>query len=231
MKPAKPRAPARGPRGAEPASRQRVLNAAFAVFRQHGYAGASTLDIATRARVSKRDVYALFASKHDMLVACIEARAERMRLPLDPAAPVPETREGVAATLRAVGAGILRGLCSPEVIAVYRLAIAEASHAPEIARALDAAGRQANHQALAGWLERVQAQGLVAAGDPAAMVERFIALLWGDVLTRLLLRVRVTPTSDEIDQRAQAATEALMESHRVSKAADRPRAHAFTRRR
>ena len=141
MKNAKPRAPARGARRAEPASRQRVLNAAFAVFRQRGYAGASTLDIATRARVSKRDVYALFGSKHDMLVACIGERAERMRLPLDPAAPLPETREGVAAALRTVGAGILRGVCSPEVLAVYRLAIAEAHQAPEIARGLDAAGR------------------------------------------------------------------------------------------
>ena len=210
MKNAKPRAPARGARRAEPASRQRVLNAAFAVFRQRGYAGASTLDIATRARVSKRDVYALFGSKHDMLVACIGERAERMRLPLDPAAPLPETREGVAAALRTVGAGILRGVCSPEVLAVYRLAIAEAHQAPEIARGLDAAGRQANHQALGDWLERVQARGLVVAGDPAAMVERFVALLWGDMLVRLLLRVRAAPTSDEIDRRAKEAADALM---------------------
>ena len=211
MKKATPGVPARAGRGAESSPRERVLNAAFAVFRQRGYAGASTLDIATRARVSKRDVYALFGSKHDMLVACIEERAKRMRLPLDPAAPIPETRESVAATLRAVGAGILRGVCSPEVLAVYRLAIAEANHAPEIARALDAAGRQANHQALAEWLERVQARGLIAAGGPAAMVDRFIGLLWGDILVRLLLRVRAAPGSDEIDRRAQAAADALIE--------------------
>jgi len=211
MKKASPGAPARAGRGAETSPRERVLNAAFAVFRQRGFAGARTLDIATRARVSKRDVYALFGSKHDMLVACIEERAKRLRLPLDPAAPLPETRDGVAATLRAVGAGILRGVCSPEVLAVYRLAIAEANHAPEIARALDAAGRQANHRAIGDWLERVQARGLLGAGDPAAMVERFTALLWGDMLVRLLLRVRAAPAGDEIDRRAQAAADAMVQ--------------------
>ena len=42
------------------------------------------------------------------------------------------------------------------------------------------------------------------------MVERFIALLWGDMLVRLLLRVRAAPTSDEIDRRAKEAADALM---------------------
>jgi hypothetical protein len=137
-------------------------------------------------------------------------RAERMRLPLDPAAPIPATRDGVAATLRAVGAGILREVCRPEVLAIYRLAIAEANHAPEIARALDAAGRQANHQALGEWLTRAQERRLVVAGDPAAMVERFVAMLWGDVLVRLLLRVSAALTNDEIDRRARAAADAVM---------------------
>jgi hypothetical protein len=43
------------------------------------------------------------------------------------------------------------------------------------------------------------------------MVDRFIGLLWGDILVRLLLRARAAPGSDEIDRRAQAAADALIE--------------------
>jgi hypothetical protein len=46
--------------------------------------------------------------------------------------------------------------------------------------------------------------------EPAAMVERFIALLWGDLLVRLLLGVRDAPTAAEIEARARAATDALL---------------------
>ena len=68
-------------------TRERVLGAAFAVFRKRGFSGASTLEIATRAQVSKRDLYALLGSKHAMLAACIKERAASMRQPLELAAP------------------------------------------------------------------------------------------------------------------------------------------------
>ena len=55
---------------------ERILGAAFQAFTEGGYAGTSTLDIATRAKVSKRDLDANFASKHAVLVACIQSHAE-----------------------------------------------------------------------------------------------------------------------------------------------------------
>ena len=54
--------------------RGRILSAAFGAFKEHGYAQASTLEIATRAKVSKRELYALFGSKQQMLVSCISER-------------------------------------------------------------------------------------------------------------------------------------------------------------
>jgi AcrR family transcriptional regulator len=63
--------------------RERVLKAAFTLFREHGFSSTSMLDIVTRARVSKRDLYALFNNKHAVLAACISERAQQMRRPLD----------------------------------------------------------------------------------------------------------------------------------------------------
>jgi AcrR family transcriptional regulator len=191
-------------------TRERVLNAAFAAFRKRGFSGASTLEIATQAQVSKRDLYALFGSKHAMLTACIRERASRMRQPLELAAPMPISKEAVEATLIELGTSILRVACHPDVLAVHRLAIAESDRAPEIARTLDSSGREANHAALGAWLARAQAQGLVGAGDPAAIAAHFLAVLWGGLLIQLLLRVRDAPTSDEVELRARAATKATL---------------------
>ena len=49
--------------------RKRILEAAFAAFMKSGYATASTLEIATSARVSKRELYALVGNKQKMLIA------------------------------------------------------------------------------------------------------------------------------------------------------------------
>jgi AcrR family transcriptional regulator len=98
------------PRSSGRSTRGRVLTAAFAVFCKRGFSGASMLEIATRARVSKRDLYALFDNKHAVLADCISERARWMRRPLDAAAPVPPSGEALAATLVELGASILRGV-------------------------------------------------------------------------------------------------------------------------
>ncbi len=71
------------PRSPIQAVRQRILEAAFAAFLEKGYAGATTREIAARAKVSKRDLYALFQDKQAMLAACIKITAQRARQPLE----------------------------------------------------------------------------------------------------------------------------------------------------
>ena len=189
---------------------ERVLKAAFTLFRENGFSSTTMLDIVTRARVSKRDLYALFNNKHAVLAACISERAQRMRRPLDTTTPAPQTRDALATLLVELGVSILKTVCHPEVLTVFRLAIAESDRAPEIARTLDSSGREANQKALTELLRKAQAEGLVLAGDPAVLAVRYLAVLWGDLLIWLLMRVREAPTEREIEVRACAATETLM---------------------
>ena len=190
--------------------RKRILQAAFTLFRERGFSSTSMLEIVTRARVSKRDLYALFNNKHAVLAAGISERAQQMRRPLDPATPAPQTRDALATLLVEFGVSILKTVCHPEVLTVFRLAIAESDHAPEIARTLDSNGHEANRKALTDLVRKAQARGLVQAGDPAVLAARYIAVLWGDLMIRLLMRVREAPTEREIEVRARAATETLM---------------------
>src|SRR5260221_14198061 len=117
--------------------RERVLKAAFTLFREHGFSSTSMLDIVTRARVSKRDLYALFNNKHAVLAACISERAQRMRRPLDITTPVPQTRDALTTLLVEFGISILKTMCHRDALTVFRLAIAQSDRAPEVARTLD----------------------------------------------------------------------------------------------
>jgi len=192
--------------------RERILGAAFGAFMERGYAGASTLDIARRAKVSKRDLYAQFGSKQAMLAACISERVERMRRPLD--LPVARSPEALAATLVAFGRTLLREASRPEVLATHRLAIAEAEHAPEVARTLDELGRAGTLAALRDLLSAAQAGGLLGPGSPEEMADTFLSLLWGGgLLVRLLLRVAAAPDEAECERRARFATEQMLRTY------------------
>jgi AcrR family transcriptional regulator len=190
--------------------RDRVLKAAFTLFREQGFSSTSMLQIVTRARVSKRDLYALFNNKHAVLAACIRERAQQMRRPLDTTIPVPQTRDAMAALLVELGVSILKTVCHPDVLTVFRLAIAESDRAPEVARTLDGSGREANRKALTLLVRKAQTRGLLLSGEPAALADRYLNVLWGDLLVRLLMRVREAPTGREIETRARAAMESLI---------------------
>src|SRR5246127_5874560 len=92
----------------EPEVRARILQAAFAAFVKSGYAAASTLEIATRARVSKRELYTLVGNKQKMLIACIRERAKRLEVPAD--LPVPRDRETLTQVLPTFGPKLVPGI-------------------------------------------------------------------------------------------------------------------------
>ena len=188
--------------------RQRILGAAFSAFMANGYAETSTLEIATRARVSKRALYELVGNKQEMLVACISERAQRLRVPTD--LPEPRDRETLSRALAAIGTQLLREVSDPIVIAVFRLAIAEAVRAPEVARALDSIGGEASRGALREIMTRAQRTGILS-GDPLEMAEHFAGLLWGNLMVGLLLRVADRPNPREFARRARNATAAFLQ--------------------
>jgi AcrR family transcriptional regulator len=190
--------------------RARILDAAFTAFMKNGYATTSTLEIATRARVSKREIYALVGNKQQMLIACISARARRMQVPAD--LPVQHDRETFSHTLVSFGTKLVREITDPTVIAVFRLAIAEAVHAPEVAQALDSIGRETSRAALRQIMAQAQASKLLS-GHPAELAEQFGGLLWGNLMVSLLLGVVERPNSREFAARARDATAAFLQLH------------------
>ena len=160
--------------------RQRILDAAFSAFMESGFAETSTLEIATRARVSKRELYALVGSKQEMLMACIGERAKRLQVPTD--LPELHDRESLARVLATFGTQLLREVSDPTVIAVFRLAIAEAVRAPEVAQALSSIAVETSRAAADAARERdARARRRLRRGFVATTLALVAALVAGTV--------------------------------------------------
>lgn len=196
-----------------PPRRRAILIAAVGVLMEKGYARAGTLEIATRARVSKRELYAEFGSKRGILEALIATSAADMQAPLTPAEI--GDRHALAAALTAYGVAALTTLTNPYVLAMYRLAIAEAPADTELGEILDVKGRQPNRRALVEIVRRGQAAGFVGAGEPERLGQEFFGLLMGDLMIWLLLAVSEPPSVDDIKGRAERATQAMLALHPV----------------
>jgi AcrR family transcriptional regulator len=205
--------------GQEPGVRERILEAAFAAFMKSGYAATSMLEIATRARVSKRELYALVGDKQEMLIACISERAKRLQAPAD--LPALRDRETLAQVLVSFGTQLVREVSDPTVIGVFRLAIAEAVQAPEVARALDSTGRETRRAALRKIMARARASGLLK-GSPDELAELFGGLLLGDLMVSLLLGVVEQPTPRAIARRARDTAAAFLQLHPLPNDAPAP---------
>lgn len=188
-----------------------ILAAAFQVLMDRGYAGASTLEIARRAKVSKRELYAEFGNKAGILEALIASTSARMQVPLV-AAEVGDRASFVAA-LSAYGTAALAELTSPYVVAVNRLAAAEATRSPELGRLLDKRGRESNRAALIELMAKAQAAGVLTPGDPGIPAGQFFYLLTSDLLLRLVIGVAKPPNAKEIKRRVEAAVDAVLRLH------------------
>ena len=188
--------------------RSRIIGATFHLLMERGYAGASTREIARRAKVSKRELYASFDSKEGILAAMIGGRAARMRQPLD--LPEVADRGALAEVLNRFGVSLLREGTNPEVMALTRLAVAEAERAPDLARRLNDDGRRPIRAALVDFIAVAAARGLIGGTDAETMAGQFLALLWGDLQTAVLLRLADAPAPAEIERRATAAVAALL---------------------
>jgi AcrR family transcriptional regulator len=198
---------------ADPSSaRARIIYAAFGAFLEHGFSKVTMLEIATRAKVSKRDLYAEFESKSALLVYCITHRAQRIKLPEQ--LPEDMDRTVLAETLTTFGAAVLRELTIPEVLAAYRLAIAESWTAPEIAQTINKLGREVAFAALTGLIKQAQAKELLDNTDPRELADQFFALVCRDLHLQLLLGVAKPPSHSALQRRAEIATEAFLALHR-----------------
>jgi AcrR family transcriptional regulator len=192
--------------------RAAILDAAGAVFAERGFAAATTLHIASAAHVSKRDIYALFGSKEGVLHAVVRRGMDSMAAPITPGPAV--TRAEFLATLRDFAEAFLARLLDPAMLALYRLAIAEAPQSPELGRTLGETATGAVNEAVRVYVLAAQEASLVDFPDPGLALAAFFGVLLGGLQLRVLLNPAQSLPPETIRNRASRAMAVLAELDR-----------------
>ncbi len=192
------------------AKRQTILGAAYRLFRERGFDGTSIAEINAEVGGSKATIYSHFASKEELFVECMTAAVADYLTGTVAQMDATETDPG--SVLRAFGEQILNFGASPDMVAVRRLMIAEASRSG-IGK-LFFARIIALRAGVAELLSRFMAAGSLRPDDADFAAAQLRALLEAELLEPLLLHVREdTPGQAEIAHAADRAVSAFLRAY------------------
>ena len=192
-------APAKNPRGRR--RRAALLDAAKAVFIEHGYANATLDEVIGRAGGSRATLYKQFGDKEGLFAAIIANICAEIVTPLANSAAGREPE----AVLLAFGRTFMAGLMEPRGLQLYRVLIGEGARFPELAEAVYRAGPAVAADQLAKHLRRWIAEKRIRIVDPELAARQFLEMIKGDLHFRALLRLEPHPTAAEVDACVESA--------------------------
>lgn len=153
---------------------ERILDVATGLFLGDGYGATSIEAVARHARISKRTFYHRFRGKEALFEAVVRRLIERWMPRFD---AEPPTSTSLAETLRRTAELMLKAALTPEALALHRVAIAEATRFPALARILHDLGAAAGIDQVARQLEAGIARGEIRPIDARFAAEQFIMMV------------------------------------------------------
>lgn len=185
-----------------------ILTAAFDVFEEKGLRGATMLDVATAAKVSKETLYARFDNKEGLFYALLAWGSQKASVDLE--VLTEELESDPAGALENYAVACLVKMMQAESIEVYRIVVSEARRMPEIARVFDEFTCQAATKMLDSVVDALQSKGLAQVADRGAFAEAFIGLLRGNLHHNVVLGILPSPSEDEVADYARRAMKMLL---------------------
>lgn len=187
---------------------EEILQAAFQIFTEKGFHGATMLAVANRARASKATIYARFQDKNRLFHAlldwgCRQTMADLQHIAEDPSRSPDQALCDFASKL-------LTSMAAPSAIGLLRIAIAEGVRQPEVGLIYNSLTRDVVINQLRILMERLQRAGIVAIDDPAEFGRSLIGLLRGDAINQALLGASPPPDPIELERSAHQAMSRLL---------------------
>jgi TetR/AcrR family transcriptional repressor of mexJK operon len=202
-----------------------ILLAAFDLFMERGFERATMLEIATRAKVSKLTLYALFKDKEGLFEALVAWGCARYQIDAgarDEATDPVEAFEPWAVSLTRV---MLRW----QSMALFRIAVAQSGAHPRVAAIhhdLTRAGREAT---LAIMAARLAKAGFIDAADAGDFAQDFLALMRGQVFYDVLVGQTPPPAKADVERHVRRALGRLLKAYAPSLSVARTRMSGPTR--
>lgn len=191
--------------------RKAILTAAVEVFLGAGFGLASMDAIAQRAGVSKATVYSHFGNKQKLFGAIIKALCHDLFTPLQTS----ETgANNLELTLRRIAEHFLCLIMDAQILALYRVVIAESCRFPEFAHIFYENGPGQTAENFAPYLCKQTELGHLDIADPRRAAEQFFSLLSGHVHTRALLGVESHIEAEEMDKHITSAVATFLRAYR-----------------
>ncbi|WP_451983613.1 TetR/AcrR family transcriptional regulator [Azospirillum endophyticum] len=197
--------------GSKPAQ---IMEAAGALFLEHGYSAVSMDAVAKRANVSKATLYAHFGSKEELfraMVAC-ECANSVMAGVWDEAMKLPAT-DG----LRLIGKTFVLFIASPKALGLYRMVLGEVLRLPELAQAFYESGPAETFQRARQFMAHAAEKGELAITDCDLATHQFFGLLKANMHMKLLLCLSERPSDAELERFVDAAVDLFVKGYAPEK--------------
>jgi TetR/AcrR family transcriptional regulator, mexJK operon transcriptional repressor len=193
--------------------RRAVVEAATALFLQHGYPGTSMDQIAAAAAVSKPTVYRFFADKEQLFTEIVLGTLDQAGQPFRARLAALARTTRLAGDLRQLAREYLATVIQPRVLQLRRLVIGASPYLPEVARTYYERAPEQTMQALAGCFGQLAARGLLRISDPAAAAAHFAFLVLGRALDKSLFCGDTPFTAAELRAQADAGVAVFLAAY------------------
>ncbi len=172
-----------------------VRECALRLFLDRGYEGTTMDAVAQAAGTTKVSLYARFASKEALFRSVLEWAIQRTDWPAPE--PDPPDLDDLQGALTSIATSALRRALDPAMVSLSRIAIAQASRFPEIARQTQAASFWPRQQLVVDLLTRHAATGAIVADEPDILAEHFLAMVGGMPARLASFGIRRNPAAQE----------------------------------
>jgi TetR/AcrR family transcriptional regulator, mexJK operon transcriptional repressor len=152
-----------------------LLEQALELFMTEGVAQTSVAHIASVCGVSTRTIYERFNNKYELLIAAMRHMVEQDVSAMFKVEDLPN--KSLQQVLTDIGRFVLHRVMEPRMLSFFRIGIAEASHIPELSRAMKTVGPQRVHQMLADIFRFYAVKGVLPEQDFTRAAESFCELL------------------------------------------------------
>lgn len=198
-----------------------ILLAAFDAFMEQGYDGATMLEIATRAKVSKLTLYALFRDKEGLFEALVAWGSRRYQL--DSADIAAEAEADPVAALERYAHAVGRVMMRWQSLALMRIAVGEQQKRPRIAAAHYHVTHAERGETLAILTAALIKAGIIEPGCADEFAGDFLSLLRGPLFYDALTGQAPPPSKAQVASHVRRAVKRLLRAYApLSNRAERP---------
>jgi TetR/AcrR family transcriptional regulator, mexJK operon transcriptional repressor len=202
------------PGGRSARKRQAIVEAATALFLEHGYQGTSMDDIAAMAAVSKQTVYKNFADKQQLFSDIVLGAAARADEFIAALPRMLADTDDLEAGLKALARRYLATVMQPRLLQMRRLIVAEAGRFPDLARAYYERVPEHVMTGLAAQFGDLAGRGRLRINDPAVAARHYAFLVLGLALDRaMFLGPGHGMSAAELDRQADEAARAFLAAY------------------